>query len=381
MNLRKSSNNASKSVKIFTVYLIWISQPFDTSLDNNVMRFESITLQNFQAHTKLTVEFGKGITTIVGATDQGKSAVLRALRWVCLNDLSGTDFVKEGERQAKVTLTVVDESGRQTTVRRTKSKDGSLNTYHLNGEEFKSFGTGVPTEIRKVLQLDEINFQSQHDSPFWFNDTAGEVSRKLNSVIDLTIIDTTLSKVGGQVREKQERLKITKERLEKTVSELKTLEPDKSRIDDFKTLNQHRKELAAKEETLHQLETVVEGISANQVEKLTCRAQEGDHLLALARSVATVQVTVTGLTDLLESINQVDLVTPPPSFAPLTQLWDEVSQKEKEREALEDLLSRIEETDRINNRQIGSVKTAQNRLAQATKGKECPLCHRPFQSQ
>lgn len=46
-----------------------------------------LRIQNFQAHKDTTIEFDR-ITTIVGPSDTGKSAVLRAFKWVEKNELS-----------------------------------------------------------------------------------------------------------------------------------------------------------------------------------------------------------------------------------------------------------------------------------------------------
>ncbi len=71
------------------------------------MRLVSLQLVNFQVHTGLIIDFSPGITTIVGPTDHGKSSILRALRWVCLNDLSGEQFIREGRKSCAVCLFVV----------------------------------------------------------------------------------------------------------------------------------------------------------------------------------------------------------------------------------------------------------------------------------
>lgn len=56
-----------------------------------------LRIQNFQAHKDTTIEFDC-ITTIVGPSDIGKSAVLRALKWVAKNEPKGTSFVRDGDK-------------------------------------------------------------------------------------------------------------------------------------------------------------------------------------------------------------------------------------------------------------------------------------------
>jgi exonuclease SbcC len=163
---------------------------------------ERLLVQNFQRHGKLAIDFGR-ITTIVGPTDAGKSAVLRALRWVCTNTPGGGAFVRHGADGCRVKLKVDGH-----TVVRRRLANGDENTYGMNGAEYKAFGRGVPDDIRAVLNLADINWQGQHDPAFWFSDTAGEVSRQLNAVVDLGVIDDTLGRVAGRLRDARTRLDV-----------------------------------------------------------------------------------------------------------------------------------------------------------------------------
>lgn len=172
------------------------------------MTLQKLLIQNFQCHSKLKVEFDKNITTITGSSDIGKSAIIRALRWLCHNNPQGEAFIKEGTKGTIVKL-IVD--GKEIIRKRSEVK----NTYHLDGKEFKAFGTDVPDPIINVLNLSDINFQSQHDSVYWFSLSAGEVSRQLNSIVDLGIIDSSLSAIGKKVRHYQQSITICKERLTK----------------------------------------------------------------------------------------------------------------------------------------------------------------------
>ena len=145
------------------------------------MQLASIQLVDFQAHKRLAIDFAPGITTIIGPTDRGKTAILRALGWVAQNNMAGEEFIREGAKETRVELVVLDGKKLRTIVR-TK---GKANTYSLDGKEFVSFGQGVPRDVAQLLQLNEINFQGQHDAPFWFAETAGEVSRKLKRLLTL----------------------------------------------------------------------------------------------------------------------------------------------------------------------------------------------------
>ncbi len=168
--------------------------------------FERLVIHNFQIHKKLTVDFDPYLTTIVGASDQGKSSVLRALRLVCCNLPAGTSFITHGEDQTRIVLKV---DGRKIT--RTRSK--TVNEYSLDGKVFKAFGQSVPDEIEQLLNLSDINWQRQHDAPFWFSLSAGQVSKELNSIINLGSIDDAMNHVASELRKARSSEDVTRQRL------------------------------------------------------------------------------------------------------------------------------------------------------------------------
>tara|TARA_R110002020_G_scaffold12409_6_gene45493 strand:+ start:3559 stop:4446 length:888 start_codon:yes stop_codon:yes gene_type:complete len=148
-----------------------------------------LRIKNFQKHEKIDVEFSPSVTTIVGPSDSGKSALIRAIRWVLFNKPSGTEFIRDGEEKCSVRLET--ENHKITRIR------GKENTYKLDGETFRAFGNDVPPAIQDVARIGPINFQGQHDSPFWLSESAGQVSRNLNQIVNLGIIDSALSNTAS----------------------------------------------------------------------------------------------------------------------------------------------------------------------------------------
>jgi exonuclease SbcC len=177
---------------------------------------ERLRIKNFQAHSKLDVDFDPRVTCIVGSSDTGKSSIIRALLWLVTNKPSGKDFIRNGESSCSVRLEC---DGNKIT--RTR---GSDNTYKLNKDEFHSFGNNVPEAIQHEIKLGDINFQGQHDSPFWLNDSAGQVSRNLNQIVDLGIIDESLTNIGSAVRKAKTTHEVNNKRLDKSKQLVQDLE-------------------------------------------------------------------------------------------------------------------------------------------------------------
>ena len=66
-----------------------------------------VCLQNFQSHEESELELSPGINVIVGSSNSGKSAIVRAMEGVRTNRPWGTSFVRRGTRGATVALYVL----------------------------------------------------------------------------------------------------------------------------------------------------------------------------------------------------------------------------------------------------------------------------------
>lgn len=183
-----------------------------------------LLIRNFQCHERLNIHLDEHLSTIVGPSDVGKSAVLRALRWVLLNEAPRGSIARWGAEHVSVTAWVDEHR-----IKRTRR--GNSNSYHLDGRRFTGFGKNVPKEIADIVNTATLNFQPQLSSHFWFSDTAGEVSRQLNSIVDLSIIDSTLSNLAASLRKGRVEQEVVEERLTQAKQERKQLLP-LQRLDD-----------------------------------------------------------------------------------------------------------------------------------------------------
>lgn len=165
-----------------------------------------LTLRNFQGHRRFVLDVDPLVTTIVGPTDSGKSTLFRALRWLALNKQArGVEYIREGAEEVSVTLEV---DGRRVTRSR-----GAKNSYRLSGRTYRAFGTEPPEAVSSLLAMGELNFQRQIDPPLWFTESPGEVSRRLNQVVDLSLIDSTLESIDRRLRRARAELGVVGDRL------------------------------------------------------------------------------------------------------------------------------------------------------------------------
>ena len=149
-----------------------------------------LSLSNFQVHKFAEVEIPEGETTYIeGDSDTGKSAKLRALRWLCENKPDGGSFVTfKSPRGATATATLDLGDGNVIVRERGKTK----NAYSLNDQVYEAFGREVPAPVAEVLKLSPYAFQLQGEPPFLIGSTPTEAAKILSSACGLGVIDTAV---------------------------------------------------------------------------------------------------------------------------------------------------------------------------------------------
>ena len=150
---------------------------------------EKIEIHNFQSHKATVLELDAKVNTLQGNSDCGKSAVLRALHWLIFNpagDYFISDWARNGARQVAPCEVIVHANGHKIVRRR----DKDFNGYYLDDEVFEATRNTVPQKILDILNMSEVNVQRQLDPPFLLSMSAGEVSRYINSLVNLSRIDT-----------------------------------------------------------------------------------------------------------------------------------------------------------------------------------------------
>lgn len=156
---------------------------------------EKIVIKNFQSHRDTELILSDGVNVIVGDTDSGKSSVLRALTWAIDNKCDDSSFIRRGENEVSVELTFDD-----FTVERKRDKDNIYNlTVGKKTQKFKAFKQAIPSDIVDLLNMSDVNIQSQLEAPFLLSQSAGEVAKTLNRMVDLSIIHESISEIKKQV--------------------------------------------------------------------------------------------------------------------------------------------------------------------------------------
>lgn len=212
---------------------------------------KKIIIDNFQSHEHTEIEFGPGLNVIVGPSDYGKSAVVRALRWVLYNEPRGSSFIRAGAKVCKVTI----ELNNGTLITRLRSTTGK-NQYLLRkpGKEelvFEGFGNEIPAEIiqtsgvRKIFIDDnnkvELNFGAQLEGPFLLAENGAVRAKVIGQLGGVHIIDLAQRSVNTDLRRLLEQEKRCQQELQQVTEALTAYEhlPElEKRIEQLEVLHQ-----------------------------------------------------------------------------------------------------------------------------------------------
>ena len=160
-----------------------------------------VHLENFQSHKNTSLEFDRGLNVILGNSDSGKTAILRAIKWALYNEPQGDYFIMQGQNQVLVEI----EFSNGAIIKRLKSS--SKNDYYLklpNQEEqkFEAFGRSVPQEIINItgmykMSLNDdktsiLNIAEQLEGPFLLNQVPSVRASAIGRLISVNYIDDAL---------------------------------------------------------------------------------------------------------------------------------------------------------------------------------------------
>lgn len=165
---------------------------------------KKLTIDQFQNHTHSELEFSEGLNVICGTSNSGKSAIIRALRLILENKPSGDSYRNWHAGKESTKVKIEFDSG--DIVERIR---GSKNIYVFNGEEYKAVGVNVPDEISNIFDINDINIQSQFAPHFLLSSSAGDVARKLNSIVGIEDIDRSNKRINKIISEVKMTIKYT----------------------------------------------------------------------------------------------------------------------------------------------------------------------------
>ncbi|HEY9058995.1 MAG TPA: AAA family ATPase [Pseudobacteroides sp.] len=192
-----------------------------------------VKIQNFQSHEDTTIDLDRGLNIITGPSDNGKSAIIRAIKWVLFNEPRGTEFIRQGTAAAKVTIEM--DNGNTIIRERSSSKNRYTVLYpEKDPITFEGFGNEIPQEVIGAhgitkAYLDSslsssLNIAEQLEGPFLLSETGSVRAKAIGRLIGLHIIDRAIKNSNVDLRrENQSKDRVSSE-LKEVESTLKEYE-------------------------------------------------------------------------------------------------------------------------------------------------------------
>lgn len=331
---------------------------------------ELLKLSNFQKFRKYLLEFDPLATTIVGDSDKGKSTLLRALGFVLLNRSIRGPLAHKNRDLTKVSVKI---DGKRVT--RTKGK--KTNKYGFDGQVYAAFGKGnVPDDIAAFLNVGPDNFQRQLDTHFWFGDTAGQVGKKLNEIVNLEVIDRSLSNLVRELNEAKSRVREFDDRV-------KVGREAKKDLKWVLTFDRELRALEGKEaawqETALECSVLRKGVSAAAFHSRAAKNAdtgflEGQKCLLLGRKTARTAQEAKALREAVRDLERAEKAAgwEVPDISPLLAVRkhaDAVAEERRELEGLIGELKQLEDEECGRQKELASLKSRLLKI-----GPRCPKC-------
>jgi len=344
---------------------------------------KKLHVQNFQSHKNSTLEFSPGVNIIVGSSDSGKSTIIRALKWLVWNRPLGDSFRSHWGGKTVVSVHLEEND----IIVRSKDKQEE---YWLNDQQFLAFRTEVPDEVKRILNIDEINLQQQLDSPFLLTLSPGEVAQKFNKIAHLDQIDEGLSFIRKEIREVNGELKYTKSELDSLREELKQYDFVKQMEADLEVIDQQYKEVTSLDKTIRELTSITLTIDEVQHQiketkellKLEGRVNSlislYDEIESVERNNEMLSETITEIKSVKSLISKTSyIIDLTPKVDQSIQLIKKVDQSQKNMGNLEKILGDIKYTKSKIREMLKSYKDLEEKFHEEM-GDTCPLCGQPI---
>lgn len=333
------------------------------------MTIQRVQIKNFQPIEDLRIKLDSKITSIIGPTDTGKSSIIRAIRWNAINRPLGDGFVRHGTKETSVSIWT--DKGK---IKRIKGKE---NKYEIDSQELKAIGTDVPEQVSQSLKIDELNFQGQHESPFWFDLTAGEVAKRLNDIVDLGLIDQTMANLASRHRKTKSECDVYESQLEEAKQELDSLDFVGELDKELKAVEDLWQKCSETSDKAGRLAFLLDKHSEAQdrLKALRKAQKASEKVLEKGNRVIQIEEKLNRLRFLVTSANTIKKVAEYkiPDISNLEKLMDKAVQLRDKVDKLTDCIrvaqgwkTRISET----KKELIELK---KKLEEMTEGK-CPLC-------
>ncbi|MFF2531501.1 metallophosphoesterase family protein [Brevibacillus sp. NPDC058079] len=267
-----------------------MSQVVEKVLNN--AHVDKIILENFQSHQYTELELSRGLNIFVGESRQGKTAVLRAFRWVYENKPLGDRIIKKGAKYAKVTLFL---SNGYIVSRIMEKKSNGRNGYEITDPmtgEVAYHNTKMLPEVQKILGYNpfvidsdlqfNLNFMKQGSGWFLIGDqfSAPVKAKIIGAIYGTHYADAVARELDAEDRKVNDELKKAQADVQKLDEQIRQY----THLDDLEQTMSNVEGLLKEIEALNQRRDKIV-VLINKRKQTEAVIQENEHVISRLQDI------------------------------------------------------------------------------------------------
>lgn len=275
---------------------------------------KQVRIQGFQSHIDSTFTLSPGLSIITGPSDAGKTAIIRALRWLAFNEPQGEAFihaVRDGDgnlvsQAEQATVTVELDDG--TVISKTRRKGKTIYTHSAYADPWEK--AELPLEIKETLGLHKqqygdnfetcLNFAYQLDPPFMLSETGSTGAKILGKLAGTEVVDKAIGAVVKQTHQTREIIRQSEKAIGQYDVELLEFLHTEEHLERVEDLTKQYSAVEAKIKSIGQLAELGKRYSTYRV-----RRDEAYATLIQLESVPTLVASLEKVDSIYDKLQQV----------------------------------------------------------------------------
>lgn len=222
-------------------------------------------LVNYEGHVDTSFQFVPGLNVITGKSDEGKSSLVRALRWNIRNEASNDPLNWDASKKADCSvLCGIDD------IKIQRIKNTARNGYDIirpnKTDPLNAVGRNLPDVIESLYNMGDINFQIQKDAYYLLNTSPGKAAKHFNEIMGLEVIDESLSNINALI-------KATNNKIGFVTNEIKTKQEELQTYDWIEQAIKIQKRAIAIQENVNTIRKDIQNLSKLKTTIETARKQ------------------------------------------------------------------------------------------------------------
>lgn len=197
-------------------------------------KIEYVKAWGLWSHLETVLNFSPGLTVITGPNGNGKSTLIRIIRWVALGEPAGEEFIFKLTDETTGEIVKQAEEGKaeiglDNGVVITKTRRKGKTTYTINtiAEPFEK--AEVPQEVKDALNLRKysfgdfdtyLNFAFQMEAPFLLSEAPSTGAKVLGKLAGTETVDLAIAEVSKRTHKARDEKRTADKEIERLNGDL-----------------------------------------------------------------------------------------------------------------------------------------------------------------